>query len=156
MGADKSALLKGRGLISEDIWPLPCRGKPLPPETSSTEESQVRCVFLAAVGSPRTLVQKPKRPLGPETPPSASRRPSQGWCPVQGPQRPVVWVDRRGHRLREAPQPCSGYRDVTGVAGAQAGFRDPRHRSLFPRRPWPPHLVPGGGHPSLSSLSSGN
>lgn len=63
------------------------------------------------------------------------RRLRKAGAPVQGPQRPVVWVDRRGHRLREAPRPCSGHRDVTGAARAQAGFQDPRHLSRIPGCP---------------------
>ena len=63
------------------------------------------------------------------------RRLHKAGAPVQSPQRPVVWVNRRGHRLREAPWPCLGHRDITGTAGAQAGFQDPRHRSRIPGCP---------------------
>lgn len=65
-GADKSALVKGRGLISEDIWPLPSRGKPLPPETSEHRgKSSPLCVpsscgLTAHVGAKTQMASRPR------------------------------------------------------------------------------------------------
>lgn len=43
-----------------------------------------------------------------------------------------------------------------GSGQGSGGIPGPETPLPDPRVPWPPHLAPGGGHPSLSSLSSDN